>query len=253
MALIRHAEAEKMARDAIVLDLGDVQRQAVQLIDQARKRADEIVASARAEREKLIAGAAEQGRADGLAKGTEEGKRTGTEQGKAAAINEWKPKLEQVEKKWGESLKAFEADRDRMLTEARTDVLRLAVLIAEKIVKRVVEIDPGVVVDQLQAVLSLVARPTELLVCIHPADRAVVQDALPGLIAKFQSVRHVELVDDASVSRGSCLARTRASVGAESASAGGGEIDASIEQQLASLAALLLPAKKQDDAAGGAA
>jgi flagellar assembly protein FliH len=242
MALIRHAQAEKIARDAIVLDLGDVQRQAAQLMEQARRRAEEMVAQARAEREKIIAGAAEKGRADGLAKGMEEGKRAGAEQGKAAAVTEWRAKLDQIEKRWGESLKVFEGERNRMLTEARTDVLRLALGVAEKVVKRVVEVDVNVVTDQLQAVLSLVARPTELLMSINPEDRVVAEAALPALMARFQSVRHVELVEDAKVTRGSCVARTRAQSGGEG-SAGGGEIDASIEDQLRQMAELLLPSK----------
>jgi flagellar biosynthesis/type III secretory pathway protein FliH len=240
MALIRHAQAEQIARDAIVLDLGDVQRQAAQLMEQARRRAEEIVAEARAERERIIAGASDKGRAEGLAKGTEEGRKAGEQQGKAAAIAEWRPKLEQLEKRWGDVLTAFEAERDRMLTEARVDVLRLALQLGEKIVKRVVAVDPGVVAEQLQGVLTLVARPTELLIAINPEDRGAAEAALPGLMARFQSVRHVELVADAKVTRGSCVARTRGQAG-EGGSAGGGEIDAGIEGQLQRIAELLLP------------
>jgi flagellar biosynthesis/type III secretory pathway protein FliH len=251
MALIRHAQAERIARDAIVLDLGDVQRQAAQLMEQARRRAEEIVAEARAEREKILAGAGEKGRAEGLAKGTEEGRKAGAEQGRAAALAEWKGKLEQVEKRWVEALGSFERERDRMLTEARVDVLRLALLLSEKIVKRVVEVDPGIVGEQLQAVLALVARPTELLITINPGDRGAAEAALPGLMARFQSVRHVELVGDAKVSRGSCVARTRGRAG-EGGAAGGGEIDAGIEGQLQRIAELLLPGTAAEAGGGGA-
>jgi flagellar biosynthesis/type III secretory pathway protein FliH len=73
----------------------------------------------------------------------------------------------------------------------------------------VVEVDPGVVAEQLHGVLALVARPTELLIAINPEDRGAAEAALPGLMALFQSVRHVELVADAKVTRGSCVARTR--------------------------------------------
>lgn len=242
MALIRHAEAKQVARDAIVLDLGDVQRQAAQLMEQAQRRAEAIVAEARAERERLLAGAAEQGRAEGLAKGTEEGKRVGIEQGKNAALAEWRAKLGEIEKKWSEALREFEAERDRMLAEARVDVLRLATQVAEKVVKRVISIEPGIVEDQLRAVLATVARPTELLVAINPEDRAVVEAALPGLMGCFQSVRHIELTDDPQLLRGSCVARTRGD------GAAGGEIAASIDEQLRRIADLLLPGRSRDEA-----
>jgi flagellar biosynthesis/type III secretory pathway protein FliH len=246
MALIRHADATRIARDAIVLNLGDVQRQAAQLMEQARRRAEQIVEEARAERERIVAGAAEKGRADGIARGTEEGKRAGIEQGKAAAVAEWRTKLAEVEKRWTEALARLEAERDGTRAEARADLLGLALKIGEKVVKRKIEVDHGVVADQLQAVLSLVARPTELLVRINPEDKPVTEAALPGLMARFQSVRHVELVDDPTVTRGSCVARTRGQ--GDGGSAGGGEIEASIEEQLNRIAELLLPGRSADPA-----
>lgn len=243
MALIRQADAGTIARDAIVLDLGDVQRQAQLIMDQARRRAEEIVAEAKAERARLVAGGAEEGRAAGMAKGLEEGRRSGAEQGRGAALQERKAGLETLEKRWTEALAGLEAERDRMLTEARADVLRLALQLASKVVKRRIEIDPGVVVDQIDAVLQLVARPTELLVSVHPEDRLVAEAALPGLMARFQSVRHIELRPDATLARGSCVATTRARAegGAAGGSAGGGEIEASVDAQLERMTRLLLP------------
>lgn len=251
MALIRQSDASEIARHAIVLDLGDVQRQAAVLMEQAQRRAEATLAEARAERERIVAGAAEQGKAAGLARGLEEGRKAGTEQGKGAALAEWRTRLEQLEKRWGEALRVFEAERDRMLTEARVDVLRLALKVAEKVVKRCVEVNPEVVAEQLAAVLALAARPTEVLVSLHPEDRATVQAAFPALLKQFPNIRHVELADDAGLSRGSCVARTRAPGDGAS---GGGAIDASLEQQLARIAQLLLPADGQDagQASGGA-
>ena len=256
MALIRHAQAREIARDAIVLDLGDVQQQAAQLMEQARRRAEEIVAEANAERARLLAGAEEEGRAEGTAKGLAEGRAKGEEQGKGAALAEWKKKLEELDARWTAAVGGVEAQRDAMLTEARTDVLRLALMIAEKVVKRAIAVDPGVVVSQLEAVLGLIARPTELLVAINPEDRRTAEQALPSLLAKFQSVRHVELVEDAGLARGSCVARTRGGSGDGNGAGhgGGGEVDASIEAQLARIAEILLPGGEtggEDEEAAG--
>jgi flagellar assembly protein FliH len=241
MALIRHAEAQRIARDAIVLDLGDVQAQAAQLMEQARKRAEAIVSEARAEREKILANVHAQARAEGLAKGTEEGKRAGAEQGRAAALGEWKSKLDQLEKRWTESLASFESQRDRMVTEARADVLRLAMACTEKIVKRCVEIEPGVVADQMDAALSLIARPTEVLIQVHPDDASTAEAALPALMARLRTIRHAEFITDGTLARGSCVVRTRGSGAEAGGGGGGGEIDASIAAQLERVAEMLLP------------
>src|SRR5690606_14602885 len=104
MSLIRHAQAKQIARDAVVLDLGDVQQQAAQLMEQARRRADAMLAEARAERERIIAGASEKGHAEGTARGLEEGRKCGAEQGQRAALAEWRPRLETLEKRWSEAL-----------------------------------------------------------------------------------------------------------------------------------------------------
>jgi flagellar biosynthesis/type III secretory pathway protein FliH len=71
---------------------------------------------------------------------------------------------------------------------------------------------------------------------------------MPALLARFQSVRHVELAVDPAVGRGSCLARTRAQAAGGGASPGGGEIDASIDDQLRRIAELLLPAAPAGEA-----
>lgn len=248
MALIKHANSELIARDAVVLDLGDLHRQGEQLTALARAQADKLVTEARAERDRILAGAEERGYAKGEAEGREVGVRAGAEQGRSEAITEMKPRLEELEKRWSEALAGFVAQREAMLTAAGTDVVRLAALIAERVTKRVVKLEPSVVVDQLRAVLGVIWRPTELVVRINPDDRALVESALPGLMPVFHAVRQVELEVDPNVERGSCIARTRAGHGGQSGKGGrggatevAGEIDASISTQLDRIIEALLP------------
>jgi flagellar biosynthesis/type III secretory pathway protein FliH len=125
-----------------------------------------------------------------------------------------------------------------LFAEARTDVLRLAALIAEKVVKRVIQLDPRVVEAQMEAVLGMIARRSELVVSINPADREAATAAMPALCAGNQSVRAIELIDDPTLARGSCIARSR---GVEGGDGGGGQIDASIDAQLNRIIAALLP------------
>lgn len=231
MALIRQADARTMARDAVVLDLGDLVAQGELLKARNRAEADQILAEARAERERLLKGAAEEGRREGLARGLEEGQKQGRAAGRAEAVKEHQQALANLQEAWGAALGLFDADRDRMLMEARHDVVRLAALVAEMVTKRALALEPARVADQLAAVLSLITRPSRLTVTLHPDDEALAREALPALSAKFEGAKHAELVPDASMERGSCVVRN----------ATGGEIDATIRTQLQRIVETLLP------------
>ncbi len=237
MALIKNANAELIAREAVVLDLGDLSRQGRAIVDAAKARAEQVLAEARAERDRLVAGAAEKGRAEGLAKGLEEGRAKGREEGRAAAQAEHRAELDRLAASWQGALEEFAAQRQTLLNHAHTDILRLAALIAERVVKRTITLDPSVVTDQVRAVLAAVTRPTELLLRVHPDDLEIARAAMPDLLRAFEMVKGAEIVGDASLPRGSCVAAARSGAGG----IGGGEIDASIHTQLDRIVEALIP------------
>lgn len=241
MALIKNAIARDLARDAVVLDLGDLQSQALVYIQQAQAQAQKVVADAQAERQRIIAGAAEKGHAEGLARGLEEGSARGHADALEAAIRQHAEALSRVEAAWSTALSEFAAQREAMIEHATRDVVTLAVALAERVVKRAITVDPGIVVEQVRAALSVVVRPTELLIRIHPEDRALVQQSLPGLLASMNMIRHAELADDASLDRGSCVAQMRGGADPSQESGTGGEIDASIQTQLDRIVEVILP------------
>ncbi|MFN7022350.1 MAG: FliH/SctL family protein, partial [Phycisphaerales bacterium] len=161
-----------------------------------------------------------------------------------AALAEIRPRLGRIEGAWQAGLDAFEQGREAMLHAADRDLVRLALLIAERIVKRQILADPSIVLDQLRAVLAVVARATALAVRVHPDDVPLLEQAMPALAARFGAARHAELMADPSLDRGSCIAEmrgTQAPAGADASSIAGGEIDASISTQLQRIAEALLP------------
>ena len=240
MALVRMSEAAVMTRDAIVLDLGDLRRQGVRLIDAARAEAIRIEQDAQADRAQIIEGADKVGFEQGLARGLEEGRAAGIEQGTAQALAQVAGDLQKLSAGWAAALDAFTQTRERFQAEGQQDVVRLAALIAAKVCKRQIELDPLIVAVQMAEVLSLVLRPTRLQVACNPADRELLARALPTLTARTQHNVNVELIDDAALARGSCVARL---------ADGGGQIDASIDTQLQRIVDVLLP---QDTPAAGA-
>lgn len=230
MGMIRQADAHMLAREAIVLDLGDLSRQAAALRQRAERDAARIAEEARRERERLIAGAAEQGHREGLERGLAEGRERGRAEGAAEASAEHAKALAELTAAWSAALDAFGAQRDRMLDEANRDLLRLSIEIARRIVRRTTAREPGVVADQLEELLAIVARPSRLAIRIHPGDAARAREALGPLLQRFTLCTHAELIEDPEASPGTCAATTDR----------GGEIDASIETRLARLTAALL-------------
>lgn len=252
MALIKHANSHSMVRDAIVLDLGDLQRQAAALVTRAQAQAGAIITEAEAERDRIIGGAQQAGHDRGFAQGLEEGRAQGHEEGRALAMEGFRTRLDVLESVWTDALLSFNRHRDELVQLAERDVIRLAVLIAERVIKRSITLDQTLVVDQLRAVLGVVVRPTELVISVHPGDREMVESALPVLLSQFPSVRHADITEDPALQPGSVVARTRAGQGMEQLGNGGGagvggsgggagEIDASITTQLDRIVEVLLP------------
>lgn len=222
MALIRQAQIGDAIKSAVVLDLGDLMRQGEVLKAAARAEVDRILVEGREERRRVVEGAAEEGRREGLARGFEEGRAKGAEEGRAALLAEYRPRLEGLEKGWTEALAEFQARREELLTQARADVLALAARVAEMVTQRAVELNGGAAEAQLTAVLALVAGGSKLVIRVNPREKRTFGEALRELAGRFEAAEHAEVVPDESLSPGSCVVATPA----------GGEIDASIRTQL---------------------
>ena len=240
MALIKRGDQDTFVREATVLNLADIRAQARMVEEQAAARASEILRLAHGERERLIAGAREIGLAEGTRRGVEEGKAQGAAEAKSVALGEMKSKLGDIESKWMAALAEFEAARDTMLAEARKDLIRLSLRIAEAVLKKAVDADTGVATRQLESALDLLTRPSRLTVAVNPADEPMLRESLPYLMSKCQKAEHIQLTLDPGLARGSCKVRTA-----------GGEIDAGIWTQVERIGETLLFGGSSDEPSGG--
>jgi flagellar assembly protein FliH len=189
------------------------------------------------ERDRLVNDAAEsghkQGYEEGLAKGLEEGQTKGSEQAHA----ELSERLEHVSAQWAAAFSEWEEQRNEFMLAARTEVIELAAHIAARVIKRTIDLDPEVVVDQLEGVLESLVTPTDIRVRVHPSDMELLARVMPAMIEQYSACTHAELIGDDSLAPGSCFVSTK----------GGGSIDASITKQLDRIVATLLPAHRGPD------
>jgi flagellar assembly protein FliH len=231
MPILKGQDAQTAARGAIVLDLGDLRRQADRILAEARAKAQYLLADAhqraKMEGEHALAQAQAQGHAEGLARGLEEGAR----RGEAKALEAMRERLEQIENAWMTAGQELESRRAEMMRQAKRGVLDLAVAMGRKVVHRVIEVDPTVIEDQLELTLGLVLRPLEVTIRIHPEDAPLVDQIMPRLREQYAHLKHVTIIGDPSVGRGGCVI-----------SFGQAKIDASIHTQLERIVRTLLPA-----------
>lgn len=230
MALIKSHQARDLAHDAIVLDLGDLRRQAKVLIDRAHVEAQRLVDEGKAKADAMTADADRRGYDAGYARGEAEGRAAGQAAGRAEALAAYGQQLQQLQQAWIAAAQQWDADRRAMLIEARQSLLTLAIQMARKVVRRVPEVDPSIVVDQVAEAVAYVARPCDVTVRVHPEDRPLLDDAMPSLIEQLTQVEHATLVDDQTIQRGGCVVTY-----------GQGRIDATLDTQLDRLIDTLMP------------
>jgi len=242
MPMIRKEDALSMSRNAIVLDLGDLQRQGDAIVEQAKHKADEIVESAKRQRDRLLEGAAQYGRTEGYGKGMSEGHAEGLAEGRSEAIAQLAPEIAVLIDRWTEALDMFETERLLLLNQASDKVVEFAVEFAQRVTKRTIALDKEAACAQLDAALAMLLNPSRVVILVHTEDRDVIDDALPELLAKFGEIKHAELLTDDSLTRGSCVIRS----GAE-------EVDADIQRQMDRLVETVLPAPAAQEPAQGTA
>ena len=117
--------------------------------------------------------------------------------------------------------RALDSSRKELEAAAVQDVLKLALLLTEKLTHRIAAIDPSVAVANVASAVRLVCSTNNVRIAIAPKDRAAVQDALPALKIQLPRLQSIELVDDPQLAPGGCKIF-----------AAGGDIDASLETQL---------------------
>lgn len=231
VGVIKHDKVGSLAREAVVLDLGDLARQAETLRRAAEREAEQIVIQARAERERLIGDAAARGHAEGLARGLEEGRRQGQEAGRAQAMAAHAQRLEALGAGWAQALETFARERAGYIVDCRAQVLSLAVEMASLVTHRVLRTDGSVVLDQIEAALRAACLPSRAVIEVAAEDLELASAAMPALAARLSLPDGAEVRAASSLTPGSC--RVRAT--------GGPEIDASVQTQLARIAALIVP------------
>lgn len=117
-----------------------------------------------------------------------------------------------------------EATRSELVTAGERELVKLALAVAEKIVKAQVASGAPVATENLRRAIELTVRRTQVKALVHPQDLSLIEEYLPRLRRDFSDLGPVTLEPSAAVERGGILLQTPT-----------GSVDATLGTQLAEI------------------
>lgn len=124
--------------------------------------------------------------------------------------------------------------RPGILRRSERELVKLAVAMAERIVRRAVEVDPDLLLVIARVAMDRLGERAAATIHLHPADCEALSKH------DLQQTQAIQLVADANVARGGCIVKSSI-----------GEIDAGIEAQVHELSRELLGVEGEGEVIDG--
>lgn len=162
-------------------ELFEASQEARNIVDAARREAEQIVAKAEQERTASVDAGLQLGYEDGL-------------------------------KNWNRILAGAWQARENLKTEWEQSLLHLAVRVAEKIIGEQLRLQPDAIVSIVREALKSVGQERQLTLLIHPDHRETVQANLDRLQALVGPSRQIHLVANPDIAPGGCVVESELGV-----------------------------------------
>lgn len=189
------------------------------LIEEAEKKAADIVKKARAEAKKLIEetklysqSAFAQAETDGFNKGRERG------------FEEGKKEMSNLILQAKDVLNQAIRERELLIRSIEPEMAKLSVRIAEKIMRYQIDIDQGAVVNMINSALDTLKQREEIVIKVNQEDYYYAKEKKSVFASMVEGLKKLDVVVDSGVDRGGCIIETDL-----------GNIDARISTQIHTL------------------
>ncbi|GJL49861.1 MAG: hypothetical protein NPIRA01_10880 [Nitrospirales bacterium] len=130
----------------------------------------------------------------------------------------------------------LEEAKTRMLRQAESDVIELALAIAKKVIHREASMHKDVVVDQVGHIFNSLSTSSGVCLYVHPDDVEYLQARQSHLMTHDGKSPSIRIESDPAMDMGGCLLQTEGLV-----------IDAGIESQLKIIGEALQPQSEPDE------
>ncbi|OEG00401.1 flagellar assembly protein FliH [Vulcanibacillus modesticaldus] len=206
----------KEAKEQAARILGDAKKQAEELLEKEKKAIDEWWDKKRAEDDLLI---------ERLKK---EGYQAGYEEGHAKAELDLQ---EQYQKRFDQAQQILEEAsriKEQIIQESESKIIELSVAIAEKIIRKEIELDMGVVKNLVKEVLKGIKELEKISISVAPSYFTYLHNAREELLKELNGQIELLIFPDPSITDGGCIIKSSY-----------GTFDAKIDTQLEEIKFLL--------------
>ena len=207
--------ADETVPQALPVDWNSVRSEACVLVDKAQGDAEALISEAQQRAIELISDAAAH------AQDIEDASRkTGFDSGQADGQAAAGAELDEMLTTMRGLVDVARAERHKIIEGAEPEIIRLAMLLAEKIVHQQISLDKEVVVSMARAAISRLVNREMVTVRVNPADIETMREHKDRILANTD-LEHLRLLEDLRVDRGGVMMETES-----------GTIDAKVDTQI---------------------
>jgi flagellar assembly protein FliH len=178
-------------------NLEDMSTHASQYLEKVREQAAHIVAQARQQAQQLAAQAAEQGR-----QAAEQAARQAAIEDAAARWQSLMPALQQA-------IEDAAQLRSSWLHSWEQQVVRLAMAVAERVIRGELSRQPQISEQWIREALELASGCNTITLRLHPADYEALGDLRETVTHEFANLAATDIVPDANITPGGCRVETQ--------------------------------------------
>ncbi len=210
----------------------EVDEESKRIIQMARSSSESLTSSAKAEAESIkkaaqieVEDVRQKAYKEGFALGEEKGISAGEEQGLHEARIDWQNLMKESEMLINE----LQTSRMGVLKSSEEEMVRLIIAFARSVIKVEPQIQPDIVLKNIDAAINKVSDVDKIVMRINIKDKAMCQAHKDMFMQKLSTVTELQIIEDSSLSPGGIKIET-----------GVGTIDATIESQAKELETALL-------------
>ncbi|MBI4717331.1 MAG: hypothetical protein HY763_05965 [Planctomycetes bacterium] len=227
--VIKAGETAKLLNRLASVDLSDHLAEARRAIEDARRRAEEILANARAQVTRASQEEKDRGYRDGFEEGRREGGLAGAQQAYTEAARRFETEHAGLVASLQSLLSEIAGIKQDLAIAAERDLLTFAVLLARKLTFAIGDLRREAALENLRRALRLVGAQTDVTVRVHPQDLTAVEAFAAGVLREARAGGVVSVLGDERIAPGGCRVTTART-----------DVDATLETQVEALVGLLL-------------
>ncbi len=153
----------------------------------------------------------------------------GFREGELKGLAQGRKDLEPVINTLSDALKELERTKKEIYAQAEKDAIQLALLMAEKIIKKEIQSDISILANMLKGVLESIGEQQEFRIKINPSDSARLKALGYDIGSYIRDAKKVILEEDLSIESGGFVIVTES-----------GELDGRIGSQLEAIKEMIL-------------